>query len=151
MAINVIENVKKYFEQWFPRYGNNEPKTDEEIAKLIKDQEADKKNSKGRYEFKLRNSVIEARTESELFRKVKSYYATAQERSAKNAERVVTEILKAKEANHTSLQLQYADDWMSDRLSKYLAKDWVVMDDEAGRAARQFGVILFYNQGLDLM
>ena len=52
------------------------------------------------------------------------------------AERVVTEILKAKEANHTSLQLQYADDWMSDRLSKYLAKDWVVMDDAAGRAAR---------------
>lgn len=150
-AINVIENVKKYFEQWFPRYGNNEPKTDEEIAKLIKDQGADKKNSKGKYEFKLRNSVIEGKTETELFRKVKSYYATAQEKSAKNAERVVAEIIKAKEANQISLQLQYADDWMSDRLSKYLSNDWVVMDDGAGRAARQFGVILFYNQGLDLM
>ena len=37
-ADNIIERVKKTFEEWFPDYGNSQMKTDEEIRNIIKKQ-----------------------------------------------------------------------------------------------------------------
>lgn len=152
-ADNIIEKVKKTFEEWFPDYGNIQVKTDEEIRDIIKKQKADIPNSKGQFVFSPKGGgkQIVAKSEVELFKAVKNYYSAAKEKSSKDAERVVEAVNYAKKKEYQQLELAYSDEWLRNKLSKYIGNTWEVLDDDAARAARQFGVILFYNKDLNLV
>lgn len=152
-AVGMIEKVKKTFEEWIPNYGSTQVRTDEEIINLIKKQKADQPNDKGQYVYQPKNSrkEITAKSESELFKKVKNYYTSSKEKASRDAERIIAAINKAKKDGSNQIGLKYTDDWLRNSLSKYLHDSWEVMDDDAAKAARHFGMIMFYNRDLDLV
>jgi hypothetical protein len=87
-----------------------------------------------------------------LFLKVKDLYTGKKEANIKKTHSIRKAINKAKSENSDYIDLpKDTDDWVRYKLSKYLGKRWKVLDNDVADAAMQFGMLLFYNEELDVI
>ena len=146
---NLVESVLDAFKKWFPKYGNTQYKSDEEVKELIKERGGFKQNKDtGQYEYQLndRHQPITAKSESELFTKVKKEYNKRKERSIKNTKKIVKAIQNAKSKGNSSVDLEIpVDNWFMSIISKYMGSNWTILDNDAALACQEFGMILFQN------
>lgn len=151
----IIEKVTKGFEKWFPNYGNDQIKTDEEIRDLIDKQGGFKVNSEtGKYEFTPKgwSKPFIADSEADLFIQIKKLYTGTKEKNIKKTAQIKKAIIYAKQQNLKRIELgNNTDDWVRYKLSKYLGDNWEIWDNPAAEAAQQFGMILFHNKELNVL
>lgn len=154
-AEGVIEKVKETFEKWFPNFGNNQIKTDEEIRDMIDRQGGFKTNPEtGDYEFTPKGwkKPIKASSESALFQEVKSHYTGGKQRNIKKTEQIRRAIADAKKAKTRYITFSNInDDWLRAKLSKYCGDNWEIMEGDYAEAAMQFGMILFRHKGTNVI
>lgn len=147
---DIISKVKTTFDKWFPKYGSKSAKTDEEIREIIDKQGGFKKNlQENRYEFTFKGSskTISAKTESELFNKVRNDIITNRENVRKEVARITRAINEAKKEDSDFIELSSStDDWVRNKFSKYCGKNWNILEGDIAKAAAEFGMILFQNQ-----
>ena len=151
----VIEKVRNVFEKWFPNYGNNQLKTDEEIKDIIDKQGGFKINPEtSKYEFTPKGwgKPFVANSESELFIEIKKLYTNNKEKNIKKVAQIKKAIEWAKSNNSSIIDLgNKTDDWVKNKLSKYCDSDWEILEGTAGDIASQFGMLLFHNKNTDLI
>ena len=148
---DIISYVKKTMEKWFPMYGNNRNKTDQEVKDIITEQLGDnwldpKTNTyhftpKGSKEtFEVANNGPQS--EAEFFNKVKNWYQGYGERLVKRTVKIADALANAQEADAGDIAVE--DEWMRQRLSRYASKEWEIMEDFQP-IVEQFGMIMVRN------
>lgn len=148
---DVVTNVKAAMEEWFPMYGNNRERTDQEVKDIITEQLGDnwldpKTNT---YHFTPKGSKITfevankgASSEADFFNKVKNWYQGYGERLIKRTINVANALKSAQEGDVGDIEID--DEWMRYRLSRYASKEWEVME-EFQPIVEQFGMIMVKN------
>lgn len=151
---DIISNTSERVGKWFPKRGNEQRKSDEQILELIKEKGADKLNEEtGKYEFVIGNRKITATKkegEAVLFNRVKDYYNNNKEKGKKDAITLKKALQKAQNGEEWQLDPIFGD-WGSRVMSKYANGEWRVMEGQAADAAEQFGIILLQNKTSNLV
>ncbi len=152
-AEHIISNVKEAFDKWFPKYGSKHLKTDQEIKEMIEKQGGFKKDTNtNEYKFTPKgwSKAIVAKSEVELYNKVKQEFSVSKERVINKTQSIIKAIKKAKKEGSIQLS-RNTDEWVINKLSKYTGDNWEILENDAAEAASKFGVILFYNQETDII
>ena len=156
-----IENVEEQIKTWCPDYQKYKVKTDEEIKKMLEENDALKPvERKGKkvyvYKTKYGNKEIIANDEFELIEKVKKQ----QERYEKSKEWMASTVVKALkygiEHNTTDIGEHIASidtkgladetglsKWFSDYLGRYCNDNWEVVEHDT---LKHFGIIVLRNK-----
>lgn len=157
-AQDIISKVRTTFDKWFPKYGSDHIKTDEEIREMIEKQGGFTVNSStGDFEFTPKGwskpiTATKKEGEAALFAKVKDIYTGSKEKNIKKTQSIkhAINVAKTQKSNYINLPKD-TDDWVRHKLSKYLNDNWKIMNDDAADAASQFGMLLFHNEQLDVI
>ena len=150
---NLIANVDKHMKAIFPEYGKK--RSLEEVKQMIEEVDGFKKRTDLEKPFGYvpkgsTKDPILADSETELIQKVHNFYNTFQEQ-VKGQTTLIKNALKEGINNNTiDVQLPSAsknDDpqWLRNTLSKYLNKNWTVLEGDGYDAAEEYGVIFVQN------
>ena len=158
----IITKTTQRMAKLFPTYGDARRKTDSQIRKMITDQLGEDwiNHETGYYEYHpyagesyaIRVKADNAEAEVKFFEKVKSFYVDAKARNVQHTIDIKKVFIEAQEKGTDDIQWpNNTDQWFVNRVSKYLNGGWRVLDGEAQEAAQQFGMILMYNEDLNVL
>lgn len=159
---DLMQNVVKVLQTWFPGYQQFRKWTDEEIRNEIKETEFGfEKNPKtDMYEYRPPRAqsdyLIQAKTETELFNKVREYKDFLPTHRLDLVNQVIMglkqgikqgnpEVKFPKTRNNKGVTASSV--WFKNEMRKYCNANWKVMEGKNYEALKHFGLIVLYNQG----
>lgn len=149
----VVENVDKFNTEAFPSISTSKTWTDEEITKFIKKNDGYVPNEKGEYSINLGGKNITAKSEGELFDKVKEYFTvTLPKRRKDTVEQVIIALRKGIKEDSSALVLPTtglinseegaSSDWLQNLLSKYCHSHYEVVSNPT---LEEYGIMAIKN------
>lgn len=152
-AENLINNVDKQMKIVFPEFGKK--KSEEEIRDLIQKADGFKKRTDlekpyGYFPEGNETNPILANSETDLIQKVSAYYNNFQEQIKGYTTTIKDAIKYGIENNTSDIQLPESKNtknasWVRNTLSKYLNKNWQILEGEGYNSAEEFGIIFLQN------
>ena len=150
---NLITKTNNQMKILFPEF--NRRKTEEEIIEMIKEADGFKERNDLEKPFGYRPpgskaNYILANSEKELVKNVMAHYNTFQEQVKGQTLVIKNAIKEGIKYNTNDIDLPQSDNtndpsWLRDTLSKYLNKNWKILEGDAYESAEEFGLIFVQN------